>query len=173
MTTTVRPARVDDFAQIQRIEVAACRAFTDVGYPSVADDPPFSDEELEEARAPGRLWVAVDDAAGDARPVGYVLAREISGRGHVEQVSVLPDRQGSGIGRLLIDQVAAWARERGLADLTLSTFREVPFNGPLYAHLGFRFMAEEELDDGLLAERAHEAAHGLDTDARAFMLRPL
>ena len=167
----IRPARVEDFAALQRIEVEAGRAFADVGYPDVAADDPFSDEELDQARADGRLWVAVPDGGGE--PVGYVLTRVVGGRAHVEQVSVLPEHQGLGIGRALLEQAYAWGATIGSAVITLSTFRDVPFNAPLYAHLGFRILAESELDEALRAERVHEAAHGLDTAARVFMTRPL
>jgi predicted N-acetyltransferase YhbS len=48
-----------------------------------------------------RCWVAVDDAAG---PVGYVLVDPVDGNAHVEQMSVRPDHQDSGIGRALIGE---------------------------------------------------------------------
>ena len=166
----MRASRREDFAALQRIEIEAGRAFADVGFPSVASDDPFSVDELAEFLAAGRLWSAV---GSDDVPIGYVVAREISGRGHVEQVSVRPDQQGRGVGRLLIDEVEAWARGRGRTELTLSTFRDVAWNAPLYAHLGFRVMAEDELDAELLAERDHEVAEGLDVDVRVFMLRPI
>jgi hypothetical protein len=41
------------------------------------------------------------------------------------------------VGRALIDRVRAWAAETGRSTITLTTFAEVPWNGPLFAHLGF------------------------------------
>ena len=44
--------------------------------------------------------------------------------------------------------------------MTLTTFRDVPWNGPFYAGLGFR--AVDELTPGLAAVRDHEKAIGDD-----------
>jgi hypothetical protein len=57
--------------------------------------------------------------------------------------------------------------------LTLATYRDVEWNAPLSAHLGWEVMAEDEVqaDARLLAVRAEEAEHGLDPDARVFMRR--
>ena len=53
-----------------------------------------------------------------------------------------------------------WARASGLAAVTLTTFRDVPWNAPFYRRVGF-----EVVDDptpGLAAVRAAERAEGLD-----------
>jgi hypothetical protein len=65
--------------------------------------------------------------------------------------------------------VAQLARERGLAALTLSTFKDVPFNAPYYARLGFAVV--EKLTPGMAAIRAEHEARGLDETARVFMRR--
>lgn len=54
---------------------------------------------------------------------------------------------------------------------TLTTFRDVPFNAPLYARRGFAIVEEAEWTDGLRAVVASEAAHGLDVTARVVMRR--
>jgi N-acetylglutamate synthase-like GNAT family acetyltransferase len=46
------------------------------------------------------------------------------------------------IGRQLIACVADHARTLGLTSLTLTTFRDVPWNAPFYARLGFEYIAE-------------------------------
>jgi hypothetical protein len=38
--------------------------------------------------------------------------------------------------------VADHARTLGLTSLTLTTFRDVPWNAPFYAKLGFEYVAE-------------------------------
>jgi GNAT superfamily N-acetyltransferase len=166
----VRPPRPDELAALLDIEVEAGRRFADIGMASVAEDDPGSVAELSAVLTDGRLWVAVDDAD---RPVGYAVAREVGGRGHLEQVSVRPERQGQGLGRALVDTVADWARARGHHELTLSTFRDVEWNAPLYRHLGFGLLTESEVDAALLDVRREEVAHGLDVSARVLMVRPL
>ena len=163
-----RPARPADAERLREIEVAAGLAFVDVGMPDVAEAEPLSGEELAAYAMAGRSWVAVD---GQDEPVGYVIVDIVDGCAHVEQVSVHPDHQGVGLGRRLLDEVDDWARSQQLPALTLTTFADVPWNGPLYAHLGFRPLAEEEIGPELRAVRDEETAHGLDPAQRVCLRR--
>jgi GNAT superfamily N-acetyltransferase len=144
----------------------AGQRFREVGLGSVADDEPPSLATLAGYADDGRAWVAVDDAG---TPIGYVLVDVVDGCAHVEQVSVRPDHQGGGVGRRLLDQVRAWAIETGRPALTLTTFSDVPWNRPLYEHLGFRVLSEPEIGPGLQGVRETEAAHGLDPSTRVCM----
>jgi GNAT superfamily N-acetyltransferase len=136
----------------------------------VAQHDPLSVEELTDYAQHGRSWVATDP---DGRPVGYLIADEVDRCAHIEQVSVEPDFQGRGVGKALIASVEIWAVGRGLRALTLTTFREVPWNMPLYEHLGFSEVLEPELSRGLKEIRDAEAERGLDPQTRVCMLRPL
>lgn len=166
----VRQARADDLARLQEIEVAAGALFARVGLQSVADDDPASILVLATHQVGGTAWVSVDEAD---RPVGYALALEVDGLGHLEQLSVEPSAGRQGRGAALIETVVAWAEARGARAVTLSTFLDVPWNAPYYERSGFVVLAEEELTPGLLALREHEAAAGLDVSRRAFMRRPV
>jgi catechol 2,3-dioxygenase-like lactoylglutathione lyase family enzyme len=53
--------------------------------------------------------------------------------------------------------------------VTLSTFRDVPWNGPFYRKHGFRELQPAEWTPGMRAIREKEAHHGLRVHARAFM----
>ena len=119
----------------------ACR-FRDVGLPDIADAEPDSIDDLAEYADAGRSWVAVDD---DERPIGYVIVDEVDGAAHIEQISVRPEHQGTGVGRGLVDQVRAWAAENRRPAITLTTFSDVPWNRPLYEHLGFTVLAADEI----------------------------
>jgi len=57
--------------------------------------------------------------------------------------------------------------------VTLTTFEDVPWNAPLYRHLGFRELRDDELGPGLRAIRDRETAHGLDPARRVSMLLKL
>lgn len=166
MRLITRPASTEDGPTLQAIERAAGQRFRDVGMPDIADDEPAPLEILAAYASAGRSWVAVD---GEDTPLGYVLVDVVDGNAHIEQVSVHPGHQGEGIGRALVDRVRRWAADGGLPALTLTTFVDVPWNEPLYRHLGFRVLAEDEIGPELRALREVEAAHGLDPTRRVCM----
>lgn len=163
----LRGAHAADLPMLSAVEVAAGALFHQVGMDDIAGDEGPSIEALDSARADGRLWV-VDH---DGEPVGYVLALVIDGQAHLEQLSVHPDHGRRGLGAALVRAVVEWAEGMGGADLTLSTFRDVAWNGPYYRRLGFEVVAEDDLSPVLRDVRAHEADDGLDIDARVVMRR--
>lgn len=124
-----------DFPAMQAIETEAGRLFAEIGMDAIADDPPFSLDELADFTDRGLAWVAVDETGLVA---GYLVVLLVDGRAHIEQVSVRPSHGRRGIGRALIDHVATWAANEGLSAVTLTTFANVPWNAPYYARLGFR-----------------------------------
>ncbi|MBD0709442.1 MULTISPECIES: GNAT family N-acetyltransferase [unclassified Streptomyces] len=168
----IRAAVSAELPLLQDIERAAGEPFRELGMAAIADDDPLPLDVLESYREDGRAWVAVDLAD---RPRGYLLTDTVDGAAHIEQVSVHPDVSRRGVGRELIEYLAAVARERGLSALTLTTFTEVPWNAPYYHRLGFRPLAkaDPELTEGLRAISAAEAAHGLSAWPRVCMRRAL
>ena len=166
-SVVVRAATADDLPALLDIEVAAGRAFVDLGMDLVAGDEPASLGTLRTYVEGGRAWVAVESD----QPCGYLIADIVDGCGHIEQVSVHPDFRGRRIGRDLIAHAEAWARTLGLPALTLTTYRDVPWNGPYYERLGFRYLTVETA--GLAAIRRREADAGLDAWPRACMRREI
>lgn len=166
MSARIRPARTDEGSALREIERLAGVRFREVGLPAVADDEPASIETLARYADHGRSWVAVD--ASDV-PIGYALVDVVDGCAHIEQVSVRPDHQGSGVGRALIDHVRHWASDHDLPAVTLTTFTDVPWNAPLYRHLGFRVLDDNEIGPELRRLRDRETAHGLDPATRVCM----
>ncbi len=135
---------------------------------AVADDEPPSIADLAGFQGKGRAWVVADD---EDEPVAYLLLDVVDGNAHVEQVSVHPDHARQGLGRTLLETAAAWAAQQGLPALTLTTYRDVPWNAPYYERLGFRVLAEAQMTAGLRSIRAHEAARGLALWPRVTMWR--
>jgi len=170
MVISIRAARVEDGPAQQRIEIAAGKRFEEVDMPEIERDEPPTIASLAKYANEGCAWTAVDE---EDCPLGYVLVSIVDGRAHIDQVSVSPEVQGQGIGRALIERVARWAVERGMTGITLTTFDSVPWNRPLYEHLGFRVIGDSEIGPDLRALREHEAALGLDLNLRVCMQRDL
>ena len=164
----IRAARPGDLTLLIEIERSAGALFRSLGMDAVADDDPGSIGRLAPYAKAGRAFVAVN--ATD-RPLGYLLLDVVDAAAHIEQVSVRSDYARRGIGRALIERAEVWARERGLPALTLTSYVEVPWNGPYYERLGFRYLAPEQETQGLRSIREHERQSGLDTWPRACMRR--
>ena len=162
----VRPSSAADGPALQEIEREAGEQFRTVGLDDVAEHAPASLAELADYAAAGRGWTAVDDGG---QPIGYALVDIVDGTAHIEQVSVRPEHQGVGVGRALLDEVRRWARQRGDVAITLTTFVDVPWNRPLYEHLGYRVLADSEIGPELRSVRDAETAHGLDPTTRVCM----
>ncbi|HEV7704019.1 MAG TPA: hypothetical protein VGO46_06980, partial [Gemmatimonadaceae bacterium] len=65
-----------------------------------------------------------------------------------------------------------WAAIQGFEAVTLTTFRDVPFNRPFYARLGFEVIPSEKLGAALVAALGEEARRGMDPTTRVAMRRP-
>jgi GNAT superfamily N-acetyltransferase len=166
MTVELRPLSVDDADSLAVIERLASQPFRDAGYPNVADDDPFTAAELAPYADGGRGWVAIDTTGA---AIGYVLVDVVDGAAHIEQVTVHPHHQGTGIGRVLVESVAAWAAERAMPAVTLTTYTDVSWNRPLYEHLGFAVLDDTDIGPQLRQLRDVEADHGLDPATRVCM----
>jgi GNAT superfamily N-acetyltransferase len=163
----IRAATRNDLPRLRDVEVAAGALFRDVGMEAIADAEPPAVEELAAAAA-----VLVADG-GDGTAIGYVRLELVGGGTHLEQLSVLPSHGRRGVGTALLDAACDGARRRGDDAITLTTFRDVPFNAPLYARRGFVEVPEAAWTDALRAVVAHEAALGLDPATRVVMRRPV
>jgi hypothetical protein len=59
-----------------------------------------------------------------------------------------------------MDAVIGWAKSRRFHAITLTTFRDVPWNGPFYGSLGF--VVTETLTPQLTRIRQDERERGID-----------
>ena len=162
-TYFVRPAQVADLPMLPIIEKAAGQRFRASTEAWIADEEGMSLAAFAEHFAYNRIWVAVHQAdSGAETVVGFAVARYLDDGIYLHEIDVHVDHGGQGLGRRLIDAVIAWTRQEGLPAVTLSTFRDIPWNAPYYARLGFVPLADDALGPGLQEVRAHEAEAGLD-----------
>ena len=108
--------------------------FRDTDFPVVADAEPNDETVVRAAYVNRLLWVAVDEKD---RPVGQLTAAQGPEGLLIAQLDVLPAHQRRGLGRALIAAAEEEARRRGLPCLWLRTFRDIAWNAPFYARLGF------------------------------------
>lgn len=160
----IRAARPDDLAALPVIELAAAALFRATPYAALADDESVVSAAVDLQHE--YVWVAVDP---HDRPIGFALVHVLDESIHLHELDVLPDYARQGLGRRLIATVADWARARGATALTLTTFDDVPWNGPYYARLGFRTLDLAAISPGLQAVRQGEADAGLPMEHRICM----
>lgn len=165
----IRAARPDDISVIRDIEVAAGELFRGLGMDAIADDTPPTESELAPYVREGKAWVATEP---DDVPIAYILVEIVDGLAHIEQVTVHPLHSRMGLGRALIEQVETWSIGRGLSGMTLTTFRDVPWNAPYYERLGFMRVPEPAWSEGLRQIMRQEGAHGLNAWPRVVMKKP-
>ncbi len=170
MTVSIRLAAMDDAASLPDVERAAGQSFRAVpGLEWIADGEPMTGDDHRRFIAQGTSWIAEQGG----RPVGFLAAERAGPELHIVELSVLPDRQRQGIGRRLIEAATAFAENGGLTAVTLTTFRDVPWNAHYYARLGFREVPPGALSSRLAAIRAQESEKGLPAERRCAMRYPL
>lgn len=166
MSYVVRAARPEDLPALAAIERAALHLFAEAGMPELVDAPVLDLHEVERYHATGFVAVAEHPREG---LVGFVVARPLGGSAHVQEMDVHPDHGRLGLGRRLLDAALAWARGAGHRVVTLTTFRDVPWNAPFYARCGFRELPLADASPELLELRRLEGTYGLPNDRRILM----
>ena len=166
----IRLARLDEASRLREIEDEAGTMFSGLGLIDETLDVAFPPEALARLIGSAQVWVAC--TANDV-PVGVVIASQRDGAVYVEEMDVLPAHGRRGLGGQLLAHVCTWAEEQGYSAVTLSTFRDVPWNGPFYRKQGFKDLRPSEWTPGMKEIREKEARHGLLVDARVFMRRQL
>ncbi len=166
----IRLATEDDAKALQDVERSSGEAFRQIPDLSwIADDTVTAQERHETFIRQGTAWIAQGE---DKIIAGFLTAELNADVLRIWQMSVRFDQQRRGIGRDLIRAAELWARSKKLIALTLTTFRDVPWNAPFYRSCGFNvvnLLGHPMLRATLEAER--EA--GLPIEQRCAMMRQL
>ncbi|HEY8004545.1 MAG TPA: GNAT family N-acetyltransferase [Phenylobacterium sp.] len=150
---------------LPEIERSAGRAFIGSSQAAVATDNVTPATFYAPLIPQGRVWVASDDG----RLIGFAACEAFQDALHLWELAVRLDAQKQGAGRALVEAVVTDAAGRGLPAVTLTTFRDIAFNAPFYARLGFAEIPEGQLNPRLASVCAHEAELGLDVANRCAM----
>jgi len=139
-TSLIRAARADDVASMQALEKNAAQAFVFVpNHAFCVHLPVRTASEHAQVQRTGialimEIW---------GRPAGFLLVLPIDGRAHILEAAVALAHQGHGCGRRLLAIAETWALQRGFAEMTLTTFRDVSWNAPFYSRLGYAMFEPE------------------------------
>ncbi|OUC91929.1 GNAT family N-acetyltransferase [Streptosporangium minutum] len=158
----VRWAEAGELDELAAVETAADGVFAAVGITF----PPGT-TMIEETDDPSRVLVA------GTPPVGFAMIGWVDGAVHLDQLAVHPDHGRRGVGGRLLEAVCDHAASAGADAVTLTTFRDVPWNGPWYAQRGFDVLDPAEWGPELAALVVHERELGIELAPRVVMRRAL
>jgi predicted N-acetyltransferase YhbS len=162
----IRLASRSELNLLADIERSAAILFRDTPYAFLVNAEPLPLSVVEQQFALGLVWVAANE---DDAVVGYAIASEIDDTLYLHEIDVVPEHGRRGIGARLVRTVCAWAKLQGYSVVSLSTFRDIPWNAPFYAKLGFRPLSDSELTPGFQQLRLKEAEAGLPISERVIM----
>jgi len=101
---------------------------------------------------------------------GFLVAEPFRRELHIWEMDVIPAFQRRGIGAGLVRAAQIDARNTGFKALTLTTFRDLAWNAPFYARLGFEEVTALDAHLRLAGELANEVDDGLPADRRCAMI---
>lgn len=161
---SLRLARAADAEAMPGIERAAAVAFA--GEPSVDPARTRSEDDYARLIRKGHSLVAY---VGDAM-AGFLVAEPFRRELHIWEMGVAPAFQRRGVGSGLVRAAQIDARNTGFKALTLTTFRDLAWNGPFYARLGFEEVTALDAHLRLAGELANEVDDGLPATRRCAMI---
>ena len=166
----IRPALPDETAIMQAIELDAAKSYAALpGYGFSVVLPARSDDEHAFARDHGARFVVEIDGA----VAGFIMVIPLDRAAHIFEAAVLAAYQGRGIGKQLVAVAENYAREKGYAEMTLTTYRDVPWNTPFYERLGYAVFSPDGERPQMQGLMADEVEQGFAVAPRVAMKKTL
>ncbi|QFT78892.1 GNAT family N-acetyltransferase [Erythrobacter sp. THAF29] len=163
----LRLARLEDADAMPAIERAASALFkTDPELADLDPDDVWEADELRRLIRKGHCLVALVDG----EMAGFLASEPFRRELHIWEMDVAPQYQRHGIGAGLLRGCQIDARNSGFKALTLTTFRDLPWNAPFYARLGFEEVTALDAHPRLTGELANEIDNGLPAERRCAMI---
>lgn len=164
---SLRLARPADAAGMPAIERAAADLFThEPGLERFDPDDTWEVPDLERFIRKGHCLVA---HVGEEL-AGFLVAEPFRRELHIWEMDVHPRFQRRGIGAGLVRAAQIDARNAGFKALTLTTFRDLAWNAPFYARLGFEEVTALDAHLRLAGELANEVDDGFPAERRCAMI---
>jgi ribosomal protein S18 acetylase RimI-like enzyme len=163
----IRASREGDAGVMPTVEQSAGELFRQIpDLRFIADDDNLSASRYRDLIAGGWCLTAEDEQGS---PCGFLCAESQAGALHLCELGVRRDCQRLGIGRKLMEAMIEQAKKHRIDAITLTTFRDIPWNAPFYEKLGFRRVPAENLDVRLQTLLCNEARSGLPAHRRIAM----
>lgn len=165
---TIRLAEQLDIPALIAADRAASEMFRSTGLiPDMAAIPESIPVDILAEAIDLKHMIVAADGAG---PVGFALVQPIENTLYLDQISVDPTHGRKGLGTALLREVYQKAIDSEYASVTLSTFRNVKWNGPFYRRAGFKEIARRHMADWMLEIEAAQS-ETMDVSQRCFMQR--
>ncbi|MBY9068373.1 GNAT family N-acetyltransferase [Hyphomonas sp. WL0036] len=164
-------AAPEEIPALIEIDLAAGKVFEGTGLlpeAQLGDHVPA--DVLREAMRSGHLHVA---RHGQGELAGFALTSVREGWLYLDQISVDPAHGRGGVGSALMSRVMLEAKDRSLKRVTLSTFRDPPWNGPFYRKNGFKELPRKKMEKWMIEIESIQDDNGLIVRDRCFMARRL
>ena len=160
--TTATPEHLEALSDIELAAATMFEGYVPASVPLVSTPQ----AKFQSAQREGTLWVVLSGVT----PVGFALVEMLAeDLPHLEEIDIAPTHGRRGLGTALVHTVLEWVKRSGHRQLTLTTFRSVPWNMPFYSRLGFVEIPTYELRPELETVVRDEADRGLDRDQRVVM----
>jgi len=166
MSYKIEIAKTEHITYLPEISRAAAELFPAEDLPLPLRAETVSAETFEKALYEQRLWVVIDEDKD--RVVGFALLSEKCGQIHLRELDIHPEYGRQGLGTKLLKNVISWAKSKNYIQLTLTTFRHLPWNAPFYTKVGFKILEQSRLNP-CLSKLLDEEAGGLDKSKRVLM----
>lgn len=152
----LRNTTLKDIPVIQALEAAAAQRFLSFPELAVLAHSEVTESQVHQQSISQELAWLVEDATG--RILGFCYAQVLADSLYLAEISTHPDARGMGVGRMLVKHTRQMAAQRGLSGVTLTTYRDVPWNAPWYQRQGFIALEPSLLGSELSDIVQHQAA---------------
>lgn len=139
----IRLASLDDSETISKLIIEAFSPFESEYTAGAFEYTTPKPDSIRLRFAEGPIWIAEQDGAA----VGTVSGMPEGERFYIRSMAISPSVQRGGIGQKLLDELEAYAREKGFEKLFLYTTFVLPGAKSLYERNGFYVLRETEPEE--------------------------
>ncbi|QIX97959.1 GNAT family N-acetyltransferase [Cedecea sp. FDAARGOS_727] len=155
----LRASTIGDIEALRRVEAAAARLFLSAPELAFLAQAGVTDATTHRRAIEQNLsWLV----AGSEGPImGFCYCQMQQDSLYLAEISTHPDFQRAGVGTALLEAVFEHARRLNVKEVTLTTYRDVPWNAPWYRRHGFERVETHELSAELAECLRHQQEEGL------------